>query len=1561
METIKSWRTLATQAHVSTSVSSTVDRDVELSTSLAPVISENLPSLDAASSIAISSVSSVVSNSSAGQVCMIPHLLPEWNKPMVSKDVCSLGTPPHSNCITTVSSQDSSSLQLSGGGFLFGLSASLSKPFKFDVSSNSLGAIPLCVGSTSVEHIPPLTTSAKIDGTSFGGVPTKIISTSSHDETAIASSSNVQFVRPLPLHSVHLPSDASVTVSSTVNAVNNLHETLYAGTDVTSNIDGTPLLQIPPQVAKTSTFYSASVSNTPGAVSTSQHDFLSKSDGKQLSLGSLLTWTPQSHVDTTQMNASATAGPTQILLPHTQGQSKTNNFHPMLLSSSSSSSNVDPAKPLHRDLVAFSPKLFSEVVTDDTSPYDCEISPHFEPLVSLPLIDKLNSGEEDEKVLFCHRAKLYRFDNCQWKERGVGNMKILKHQISSKVRLLMRRDQILKLCCNHFISGNMSITEMNGSSELAWCTNCDFSDGIPKPETFAIKFKHPEIGAVFKQIFEDCALSICMSDSTSEDLSIPGPAISINQTSTSQATVSQTEASFDSSSVTSGAEFGYTKPISANSPRPTDRSDDGQGELILVKIEMPSDDKIKLSRRLMLPDTFFNYENKPSCPGCRGCIDQIGRIDGKCSVSQDQERELNCHSDDQSTSINVFGGTSKFSVAGFAELAASESSIGPLSQLHYSSPLHAFKGAGEALFEKDMEGIDDLEADGVQFKALVSLPEVNVKTGEESEEVLFTNKAKLFRFDSTVNQWKERGIGDIKLLKNVHTNKVRILMRRDQIFKICCNHFITSDMSVLAYQERSWMWFTLNDFSDEVPRPEKFAVKFKSTEIAQMFRLTFEGCVSKCESDISRSNVGTILKVDTDTSGINVKEQFAADRGSWMCSICSVCNPESVTLCLACQSPKPGLKKLLSPQTSAGILKDLHICSPTEIHVDDTGGFQLPLNITLPTGSTTSISVAKSMTTTVSLSPRLTSPILHVLGSVMSGSEREEMTFSARGILYMEDLFTKQWDKGSHGIMNIMKNKSSREKRLLMISEDRKSVLCSHGITSIMHLKPHAEKEKAWTWNGFDNCRSTPTKSAVQKYCVEFLLEDDALRFKNSFETSFSFSIDGRQPPYSANDEVDSERCNELSVEVTLGDNQQESLSESDDDVIFIYEESPGPSLIKKAEELLLPKSFYLYEKIPPCSGCRGCDNVVESKQTTYTEPDRLSNCKDEISTTVGFSSAGMLSFTDLISKEDSSISSFPEGSRFQFDGAGKQLFSPNLKGDYGPEFEAEAEADIDFAPLVSLPETYLMKSWDEDAEILFLQRAKLYRFDGSMKQWKERGVGDMKILQHPETKKVRLIMRRDQILKLCCNHYLAENMQLMQLETERLWMWFTPSDFSDNKPQPEQFAIRFKCAERGIEFKRVFDECVAQLRSTAKQICPQPTVKSIPLNDPDLDSWECPQCLIRNKNEHCKCAACGYINSGGSNTFSLGSTGGVSISSLVSTPTVSSIEPYPLSTGSAVGGIKIPKLQKVHLSTSTSLIPVQTSLPSDSMTPITDPAISRFHTTPTLSQSLADKDHSST
>lgn len=53
-------------------------------------------------------------------------------------------------------------------------------------------------------------------------------------------------------------------------------------------------------------------------------------------------------------------------------------------------------------------------------------------------------------------------------------------------------------------------------------------------------------------------------------------------------------------------------------------------------------------------------------------------------------------------------------------------------------------------------------------------------------------------------------------------------------------------------------------------------------------------------------------------------------------------------------------------------------------------------------------------------------------------------------------------------------------------------------------------------------------------------------------------------------------------------------------------------------------------------------------------------------------------------------------------------------------------------------------------------RRAKLFRFIADSSEWKERGTGDVRLLQHKQSKKVRLVMRRDKTLKVCANHYSA-------------------------------------------------------------------------------------------------------------------------------------------------------------------------------------------------------------
>ena len=70
--------------------------------------------------------------------------------------------------------------------------------------------------------------------------------------------------------------------------------------------------------------------------------------------------------------------------------------------------------------------------------------------------------------------------------------------------------------------------------------------------------------------------------------------------------------------------------------------------------------------------------------------------------------------------------------------------------------------------------------------------EVVTKTNEENEEQVFKMRAKLFKFDRDTREWKERGTGDVRLLKHQENQKTRLVMRRDKTLKVCANHYSKS-------------------------------------------------------------------------------------------------------------------------------------------------------------------------------------------------------------------------------------------------------------------------------------------------------------------------------------------------------------------------------------------------------------------------------------------------------------------------------------------------------------------------------------------------------------------------------------------------------------------------------------------------------------------------------------------------------------------------------------------------------------------------------------------------
>merc|ERR1739846_307794 len=134
------------------------------------------------------------------------------------------------------------------------------------------------------------------------------------------------------------------------------------------------------------------------------------------------------------------------------------------------------------------------------------------------------------------------------------------------------------------------------------------------------------------------------------------------------------------------------------------------------------------------------------------------------------------------------------------------------------------------------------------FPPVVSLPEVEVPTGEDEENDIFKMRAKLFRFDSSADppEWKERGTGDMKLLQQKdHLGKIRVLMRRDKTLKICANHFVQPWMLLkpMKGSDRALMWLVQADFADEEPKAETLAIRFASAENTKKFKDAFDSAV----------------------------------------------------------------------------------------------------------------------------------------------------------------------------------------------------------------------------------------------------------------------------------------------------------------------------------------------------------------------------------------------------------------------------------------------------------------------------------------------------------------------------------------------------------------------------------------------------------------------------------------------------------------------------------------------------------------------------------------------
>ena len=222
----------------------------------------------------------------------------------------------------------------------------------------------------------------------------------------------------------------------------------------------------------------------------------------------------------------------------------------------------------------------------------------------------------------------------------------------------------------------------------------------------------------------------------------------------------------------------------------------------------------------------------------------------------------------------------------------------------------------------------------VNFTPVIPLPDkVEVVTGEEEEEVLLEDKAKLYRWDANTKEWKERGVGQAKILRRKDTGKVRFLMRREQTFKVCANHTITDAIKIqpMKGQAKARIWGA-QDFADEELKDEKFCIRFKTEEQAAAFEAKFVEA-----TELSKKAVDSPVKGEKkeEKKGVSLAQFASAQKaGKWECGACLTSNPVERIQCLACEGAQPGKEEEVAK------LKADSAPAPAVMTIGAGGGFK---------------------------------------------------------------------------------------------------------------------------------------------------------------------------------------------------------------------------------------------------------------------------------------------------------------------------------------------------------------------------------------------------------------------------------------------------------------------------------------------------------------------------------------------------------------------------------------------------------------------------------------------
>ncbi|ANB14898.1 Yrb2p [Sugiyamaella lignohabitans] len=142
----------------------------------------------------------------------------------------------------------------------------------------------------------------------------------------------------------------------------------------------------------------------------------------------------------------------------------------------------------------------------------------------------------------------------------------------------------------------------------------------------------------------------------------------------------------------------------------------------------------------------------------------------------------------------------------------------------------------------------DESQDQLFVKVPAPLEQKHIETGEESEDSVFSCRARLYALNLTnsASGWKERGVGTLHVNKERDNKKARIVMRADSVFRVILNLPLLPTSEVLEGMKSSMVsekFVRVTGFEGETPF--QFAIKAGNKDLAKTLLTTIQTLIKE--------------------------------------------------------------------------------------------------------------------------------------------------------------------------------------------------------------------------------------------------------------------------------------------------------------------------------------------------------------------------------------------------------------------------------------------------------------------------------------------------------------------------------------------------------------------------------------------------------------------------------------------------------------------------------------------------------------------------------------------